>query len=252
MARLHLLEQPARGLSAVPVEQLADEMPAQFDVVTCMEMLEHVTGPGVGGRRLRHLVKTGRTGVLLDRQPQSQVLSVRDRRCRYVLRLLPRGTHDYAIHQAVELSRAGYARAGLDTRDITGLTYSPLSGVYRLDPRDVDVNYMIATVTRSLRENRRVPCCSTSTAPSLTPPPTSLMRLNQTLLRFRRAAALRNHPPGRISHGGIRGADRAGLRRMSRDQPGFEQRRQYLLDVSPPTCVADRFSSRHGPGTGTP
>ena len=147
VARLHLLESGQHvDYRQVPVEQLADEMPAQFDVVTCMEMLEHVPDPASVVAACATLVKPGGQVFFstINRNPKSYLFAIVG--AEYVLRLLPRGTHDYAkFIRPSELSR-WIRGAGLDTRDITGLTYNPLSGVYRLDPRDVDVNYMIATV----------------------------------------------------------------------------------------------------------
>ena len=146
VARLHLLESGQHvDYRQVPVEQLADEMPAQFDVVTCMEMLEHVPDPASVVAACATLVKPGGQVFFstINRNPKSYLFAIVG--AEYVLRLLPRGTHDYAkFIRPSELSR-WIRGAGLDMRDITGLTYNPLSGVYRLDPRDVDVNYMIAT-----------------------------------------------------------------------------------------------------------
>ena len=147
VARLHLLESGQHvDYRRIPVEQLADEMPARFDVVTCMEMLEHVPDPASVVAACANLVKPGGQVFFstINRNPKSYLFAIVG--AEYVLRLLPRGTHDYAkFIRPSELSR-WIRGAGLDTRDITGLTYNPLSGVYRLDPRDVDVNYMIATV----------------------------------------------------------------------------------------------------------
>ena len=146
VARLHLLESGQHvDYRRIPVEQLADEMPARFDVVTCMEMLEHVPDPASVVAACATLVKPGGQVFFstINRNPKSYLFAIVG--AEYVLRLLPRGTHDYAkFIRPSELSR-WIRGAGLDTRDITGLTYNPLSGVYRLDPRDVDVNYMIAT-----------------------------------------------------------------------------------------------------------
>ena len=147
VARLHLLESGQHvDYRRIPVEQLADEMPARFDVVTCMEMLEYVPDPASVVAACATLVKPGGQVFFstINRNPKSYLFAIVG--AEYVLRLLPRGTHDYAkFIRPSELSR-WIRGAGLDTRDITGLTYNPLSGVYRLDPRDVDVNYMIATV----------------------------------------------------------------------------------------------------------
>ncbi len=146
VARLHLLES---GLEVdyrqVPVEELAAEQPARFDVVTCMEMLEHVPDPASVVRACHALVKPGGTVCFstINRNPKSYLFAIVG--AEYLLRLLPRGTHDYAkFIRPSELAR--WARdAGLSVEDLRGMTYNPLTGVYRLDAGDVDVNYLMAT-----------------------------------------------------------------------------------------------------------
>ncbi len=145
VARLHLLEsghQVDYRLSSA--EQLATERPGQFDVVTCMEMLEHVPDPESVVRACADLVKPGGSVFFstINRNPKAYLFAVVG--AEYLLRLLPKGTHDYArFIRPSELVR--WARTvGLQTQDITGLTYNPLSGIYRLDPRDIDVNYLVA------------------------------------------------------------------------------------------------------------
>ena len=146
VARLHLLES---GLDVdyrqMPVEKLAEEMPGAFDVVTCMEMLEHVPDPGSVIRACATLVKPG--GKLffstINRNPKSYLFAIVG--AEYLLHLLPKGTHDYArFIRPSELNR-WVREAGLETRDITGMTYNPFTRVYRLDPDDVDVNYLVTT-----------------------------------------------------------------------------------------------------------
>ncbi|WP_456446129.1 bifunctional 2-polyprenyl-6-hydroxyphenol methylase/3-demethylubiquinol 3-O-methyltransferase UbiG [Thiolapillus sp.] len=146
VARLHLLES---GLEVdyrqVPVEKLAAEMPGAFDVVTCMEMLEHVPDPGSVIRACATLVKPGGKVFFstINRNPKSYLFAIVG--AEYLLQLLPKGTHDYArFIRPSELNR-WVREAGLETRDITGVTYNPLTKVYRLDSRDVDVNYLVAT-----------------------------------------------------------------------------------------------------------
>ena len=146
VARLHLLES---GLEVdyrhVSAEALAAEMPGSFDVVTCMEMLEHVPDPASIVSACATLVKPGGQVFLstINRNPKAYLFAIVG--AEYLMRMLPTGTHDYAkFIRPSELSRWTRA-AGLETDDITGLTYNPLSGIYRLDRHDVDVNYMIAT-----------------------------------------------------------------------------------------------------------
>jgi 2-polyprenyl-6-hydroxyphenyl methylase/3-demethylubiquinone-9 3-methyltransferase len=145
VARLHLLES---GLDVdyrrMPAEQLAEETPDAFDVITCMEMLEHVPYPASVIAACASLVKPGGWVFLstINRNPKAYLFAIVG--AEYLLRLLPRGTHDYAkFIRPSELSH-WLRDAGLESDDITGLTYNPLTGVYRLDPRDVDVNYMVA------------------------------------------------------------------------------------------------------------
>ena len=146
VARLHLLESGQQvDYRQVPAEQFAAEVPGTFDIVTCMEMLEHVPDPSSVVAACAKLVKPGGPVFFstINRNPKSYLLAIVG--AEYVLRMLPRGTHDYAkFIRPSELAR--WTRtAGLDISDTTGLTYNPLTGVYRLDPGDVDVNYMIAT-----------------------------------------------------------------------------------------------------------
>lgn len=146
VARLHLLESGlAVDYRQVAAETLAAEMPASFDAVTCMEMLEHVPDPASVVRACATLVRPGGQVFFstINRNPKAYLFAIIG--AEYVLRMLPKGTHDFAkFIRPSELSQWTRA-AGLETQDITGMTYNPLTGVYRLDPRDVDVNYMVAT-----------------------------------------------------------------------------------------------------------
>ena len=144
VARLHAMESGVevdyRDISA---EDCAIEMPAQFDCVTCLEMLEHVPDPASTVAACARLVKPG--GRLffstLNRNPKSWLFAIVG--AEYVLRLLPRGTHDWQkFIKPSELN--GYCRnAGLRVDEIIGLTYNPVTRRYKLED-DVDVNYMIA------------------------------------------------------------------------------------------------------------
>ena len=146
VAKLHLLES---GLEVeyrqISAELLAEEKPGHFDVVTCMEMLEHVPDPASVVRACAAMAKPGGTVVFstINRNPKSYLFAIVG--AEYLLHLLPKGTHDYSrFIRPSELDR-WIRDAGLETRDITGMTYNPFTRVYRLDPDDVDVNYLVAT-----------------------------------------------------------------------------------------------------------
>ncbi|BBP01460.1 bifunctional 2-polyprenyl-6-hydroxyphenol methylase/3-demethylubiquinol 3-O-methyltransferase UbiG [Sulfuriferula nivalis] len=144
VAKLHLLETGAQvNYQCIAVETLAEQQPASFDVVTCMEMLEHVPDPASIIRACATLVKPGGWVFFstLNRNPKSYLYAIVG--AEYVLNMLPRGTHDYAkFIKPSELSR--HARdAGLAINDIIGMTYNPVTKIYKLEA-DTDVNYMIA------------------------------------------------------------------------------------------------------------
>ena len=144
VAKLHLLESGAKvDYRCIAVETLAAEHPASFDVITCMEMLEHVPNPESVVRACAELVKPGGWVFFstLNRNPKSYLFAIIG--AEYVLNILPRGTHDYArFIKPSELSR--FARsAGLAVNNLIGMTYNPLTKVYKLG-RDTDVNYTIA------------------------------------------------------------------------------------------------------------
>lgn len=144
VAKLHLLESGKQvTYRKIAVEELATEQPASFDVVTCMEMLEHVPDPQSVIRACSQLVKPGGHVFFstLNRNPKSYLFAVIG--AEYLLNLLPRGTHDYAkFIKPSELAQFS-RNAGLNTLDLTGMSYNPISKVYSLG-KDTDVNYMVA------------------------------------------------------------------------------------------------------------
>lgn len=146
VASLHKLESGVQvEYRLVAVEDLAREAPASFDVVTCMEMLEHVPDPAAVVHACATLVKPGGQVFFstINRNPKSYLFAVLG--AEYVLKLLPRGTHEYAkFIKPSELS-AWCRQAGLTVQGITGMSYNPISGHYWLD-EDVSVNYMLHVV----------------------------------------------------------------------------------------------------------
>lgn len=144
VAKLHLLESKLNvDYRKIAVEQLASEAPASFDVVTCMEMLEHVPDPESVVRACATLVKPGGQVFFstLNKNPKSYLLAIIG--AEYVLNMLPRGTHDYAkFIKPAQLSR--FARqSGLDPVELIGLSFNPLSGQYSLTS-NTDVNYLVS------------------------------------------------------------------------------------------------------------
>ena len=142
VAGLHKLESGvAVDYECVSAEDLAAREPGSFDLVTCMEMLEHVPDPASTVRACAALVKPGGQVFFstLNRNPKSYLFAVIG--AEYLLRLLPRGTHDYAkFIKPSELAR--FCRmAGLEAGAITGMSYNPLTDHYWLG-RDTDVNYL--------------------------------------------------------------------------------------------------------------
>ena len=144
VAELHSLESEVQvSYELIAAEALAAREAGQYDVVTCMEMLEHVPDPSAIVQACAILVKPG--GRLffstLNRNPKSYLFAIIG--AEYMLRLLPRGTHDYAkFIKPAELSQ--FARnANLEVQALKGMTYNPLTKIYSLN-HDTDVNYLMA------------------------------------------------------------------------------------------------------------
>lgn len=145
IARLHGYES---GVSVdyqhTSAEDFAAAHPATFDIVTCMELLEHVPDPTSVIRACATLVKPGGWVFFstLNRNPKSFLMAIVG--AEYLLRMLPRGTHSYEhFIKPSELSAAART-AGLNTTSLAGVTYNPLTHLYRIT-HDASVNYMLAT-----------------------------------------------------------------------------------------------------------
>lgn len=146
VARLHLLESGRQvDYRLTSAEDLAEKEAATYDVVTCMEMLEHVPNPASTIASCAALVKPGGHVFFstINRNPKAYLFAVIG--AEYVLQLLPKGTHDYAkFIKPSELTR--WAKAvGLNVDEIIGMSYNPFAKSYSLG-RDTDVNYLVHTV----------------------------------------------------------------------------------------------------------
>jgi 2-polyprenyl-6-hydroxyphenyl methylase/3-demethylubiquinone-9 3-methyltransferase len=149
VAQIHLMES---GLDVdyrrVSAEDLASESPGHYDVVACMEMLEHVPEPAATVRACADLLKAGGCAFFatINRNLKSYLFAVVG--AEYILRLLPRGTHDYARFVKPSELASMCRHANLSLAEIIGMTYNPLTRAYALG-RDVDVNYILYCVKAS-------------------------------------------------------------------------------------------------------
>ena len=144
VAKLHLLESGKQvNYRKIAVEDIATESPASFDIVTCLEMLEHVPDPDSVIASCAALVKPGGWVFFstLNRNPKSYLFAILG--AEYVLNMLPRGTHDYAKFLKPSELAQSCRNANLAVADLTGMSYNPFSKVYSLGT-DTSVNYMIA------------------------------------------------------------------------------------------------------------
>jgi 2-polyprenyl-6-hydroxyphenyl methylase/3-demethylubiquinone-9 3-methyltransferase len=146
VAKLHMLESGHKiDYRHIAAETLAAESPENFDVVTCLEMLEHVPDPASTVAACARLVKPGGQVFFstINRNPKAYLFAVIG--AEYILNMLPKGTHDYAkFLRPAELAR--FARlAGLEVAEIVGMTYNPLTKTYKLGS-DTSVNYLLRAV----------------------------------------------------------------------------------------------------------
>ena len=145
IARLHGLESGVTvDYQAISAEHLAEQQPGQFDIVTCMEMLEHVPDPVSTVKACSKLVKSGGWVFFstLNRNPKSFLFAIVG--AEYLLRMLPRGTHNYENFIKPSELAAAARQNGLDVTKLSGLRYNPIVDHYTLSD-DASVNYLLAT-----------------------------------------------------------------------------------------------------------
>lgn len=143
VARLHALESDLDiDYQLITAENFAQQHPATFDVVTCMELLEHVPDPASIIRACYGLVKPGGSVYFstINRNPKSYLLAIVG--AEYVMKMLPRGTHDYAKFIKPSELDAWARTAGFKLEKLNGVSYNPLTGLFS-QSADVDVNYMV-------------------------------------------------------------------------------------------------------------
>lgn len=144
VARLHALESGVDVIyEKITAEEKAIQMRGEFDVVTCMEMLEHVPDPASIVKACASLVKNNGDVYFstINRNPKSYAFAILG--AEYILKLLPKGTHDYSKFIRPSELAAWMRTAGLELQSITGMTYNPITKHYKLNPQDVSVNYLI-------------------------------------------------------------------------------------------------------------
>jgi 2-polyprenyl-6-hydroxyphenyl methylase/3-demethylubiquinone-9 3-methyltransferase len=143
VAKLHALESGVTvNYQKITAEEMAEKNPAQYDVVTCLEMLEHVPDPASVIAACAKMVKPGGHVFFstINRNPKAYAFAILG--AEYLLRLLPKGTHDYdKFIKPSELARWA-AQAQLDLIDLTGMTFNPITQSYKLED-NVSVNYLI-------------------------------------------------------------------------------------------------------------
>lgn len=147
VAQLHSLESNLKiDYQKSTAEDFAEKHPEKFDIVTCLEMLEHVPDPDSVVKACAKLVKPG--GHLyfstINRNPKAYAFAVIG--AEYILKMLPKGTHDYAKFIKPSELATCIRDSELEIKNMTGLTYNPITKNYKLNPKDVSVNYMIHAI----------------------------------------------------------------------------------------------------------
>ena len=144
VANLHKLESGVSvNYQKSTAEHFAEDHAATFDIVTCLEMLEHVPDPSSVVKACAQMTKPGGTVFFstINRNPKAFMLAIIG--AEYVLRLLPRGTHEYAKFIRPSELATWVREAGLEIDQMCGLLFNPLTKTYKLSDRDMQVNYML-------------------------------------------------------------------------------------------------------------
>ncbi len=144
VAKLHQLESGLKiNYHRITAEELADQEPEQYDVVTCLEMLEHVPEPAKVIAACARLVKPGGQVFFstINRNPKAYLFAIVG--AEYLLKMLPKGTHDFSKFIRPSELGSWTRAAGLKNGELTGMTYNPLTKQYKLDAKDVTVNYLL-------------------------------------------------------------------------------------------------------------
>jgi 2-polyprenyl-6-hydroxyphenyl methylase/3-demethylubiquinone-9 3-methyltransferase len=144
VARMHLMESGLKvDYQQITAEAFCSQHPEQFDVITCMELLEHVPDPSSIINAAAQALKPDGSMALstLNRNPKSYLLAIVG--AEYIMKMLPKGTHDYnKFLKPSELARA-VRESGMEVQDVSGMSYHPITRQYSLS-RDVDVNYLMS------------------------------------------------------------------------------------------------------------